>query len=79
MGLPTTHKSAKLNHLSTIDKTSSSSLTFQGLNGVNSGGNNRIKGKFKKNEEGFEGLPEESNPMTESDFEEADSCFSCNK
>lgn len=39
----------------------------------------RHKGKYKKNEEGFEGLPDEFHPVTEQDFEEADSCFSCNK
>ena len=72
------HMSARVNHLSEL-KTSGSS--FQSGFGDSSGMLNRplVKGKYKKADEGVEGLPVDAKPVKESDYEEADSCFSCSK
>lgn len=37
----------------------------------------KLKTKFKRNEEGLEGLPDDYEVMKEKDFEESDECFSC--
>lgn len=47
-------------HLSALDTTTGGSMAVGGLNS-----NSRLKGKFKKIEEGHEGLPEEFQPYTE--------------
>lgn len=64
------HKSSQVNSMSTLNTTTSNSLALAGA---------RPKTKFKRTEEGFEGLPEEYAPALQSDYEEADSCFSCSK
>ncbi|CDW80664.1 fyve zinc finger family protein [Stylonychia lemnae] len=64
----------KTNHLSQLYNSSA------GLN-ANLGGllQNARSGKFKRAEEGLEGLPMDAKPAQESDYENADSCFSCEK
>ena len=88
MNVSKNHSSARLNHLSEL-RTPTGSSSFSNFNllghstllAANNSGLPLSKSKLNnlKREEGLEGLPEERKLVDEKDFENADSCFSCQK
>eukprot|EP00347_Sterkiella_histriomuscorum_P006113 403354017 len=70
--------SARTNHLSELKTTTNSSFANMQMTSF-ADGVSKSKLKVKKQEEGFEGLPQQAKIMKEDEFEQSDSCFSCQK
>ena len=88
MNVSKNHMSQRLNHLSEL-KTPTSSHSFSNMNllgnssllAASVAGKQLSKQKLQslKKEEGLDGLPIKFPPKEEKDFEDAESCFSCQK